>query len=150
MFARVLVAVLLAASPAVAAGRVPLVDAAERGDLAAVRTLLGNSPAATADTTRLDLMWYRPPRTEIPQARVLTEATASIRLTGGRYRLRTIADDAMRVWVDNELVIDDWKPGESRVREIIVSLGGTHAFRVEHLQLDGWYELRMDIERAEE
>jgi len=41
MFARVLIAVLLAAGPAVAAGRVALVDAAERGDLAAVRTLIG-------------------------------------------------------------------------------------------------------------
>src|SRR6476469_306169 len=36
----VLVAVLCLAGPAAAAGRVPLVDAAERGDLAAVRTLL--------------------------------------------------------------------------------------------------------------
>jgi len=40
MLERVLIAVLLAATPAAAAGRVPLVDAAERGDLAAVRTLL--------------------------------------------------------------------------------------------------------------
>src|ERR1043165_4596480 len=40
MLGRVLIAVLLAATPAAAAGRVPLVDAAERGDLAAVRTLL--------------------------------------------------------------------------------------------------------------
>jgi ankyrin len=40
MFGRVLFALLLAAAPAAAAGRVPLVDAAERGDLAAVRTLI--------------------------------------------------------------------------------------------------------------
>src|SRR6185436_20903088 len=33
-------AALLHAVPAIAAGRVPLVDAADRGDLAAVRTLL--------------------------------------------------------------------------------------------------------------
>jgi parallel beta-helix repeat protein len=124
--------------------------AAPPADTSAVRTLLDKAPAATADTTRLDLMWYRPPRPEIPQARVLTEATASVRLAGGRYRLRTIADDAIRVWVDDELVVDDWKPGESRVRETILSLGGAHAFRVDHLQLDGWYELRLDIERADE
>jgi hypothetical protein len=29
-----------------------------------------------------------------------------------------------------------------------VELGGEHALRVEHLQLDGWYELRVDIEPA--
>jgi parallel beta-helix repeat protein len=119
-------------------------------DTATVASLLRRSQAAALDTAGLDLMWYRPPLKEIPQARVLTEATASIRLPRGRYRLRTIADDAIRVYVDGRPVIDDWTPGESRVRESIASLGGTHAFRVEHLQLDGWYELRLDIERVDE
>ncbi len=118
-------------------------------DTATVASLLRRSHAAALDTVGLDLMWYRPPVKEIPQARVLTEATASIRLARGRYRLRTIADDAIRVYVDGRLLIDDWSPGESRVRETLVRLGGTHDFRVEHLQLDGWYELRLDIERAE-
>ena len=48
MFARVLVMVLLAACPAAAAGRVPLVDAAERGDLAAVRALIGQKTDVNA------------------------------------------------------------------------------------------------------
>src|SRR5690349_8126434 len=52
MFARALVAVVLATAlvqawPA-AAGRVPLVDAAERGDAAAVRTLLTQKADANA------------------------------------------------------------------------------------------------------
>jgi hypothetical protein len=53
----------------------------------------------------------------------------------------------MRVLVDGRVVLDDWTPGESRAKEVTVELGGEHAFRVEHLQLDGWYELRLDIER---
>ena len=51
MFGRFLVAVALAAmlpAGAAAAGRVPLVDAAERGDLAAVRTLLGQKTDVNA------------------------------------------------------------------------------------------------------
>ena len=105
------------------------------------------APTAAIDTSRLDLMWYRPPRPGIPQSRVLTEATARVRLAPGRYRLRTIADDAARVFVDGRVVLDDWTPGESRAKEVTVELGGEHTFRVEHLQLDGWYELRLDIER---
>jgi parallel beta-helix repeat protein len=129
---------------------VPLDSAAATpSETGTVGSLLRRTPAAALDTTRLDLMWYRPPVKEIPQARVLTEATASVRLTRGRYRLRTIADDAIRVYVDGRLLLDDWTPGESRTREMIVPLGGAHTFRVEHLQLDGWYELRLDIERAE-
>ena len=105
------------------------------------------APGVAIDTSRLDLMWYRPPRPGIPQSRVLTEATARIRLAPGRYRLRTIADDAVRVFVDARVVLDDWTPGESRAKEVAVELGGEHVVRVEHLQLEGWYELRLDIER---
>jgi hypothetical protein len=105
------------------------------------------APGVAIDTSRLDLMWYRPPRPGIPQSRVLTEATARIRLAPGRYRLRTIADDAVRVFVDARVVLDDWTPGESRAKEVAVGLGGEHVVRVEHLQLEGWYELRLDIER---
>jgi parallel beta-helix repeat protein len=122
---------------------------AHPADTAQVALALRDSARAVLDTARLDLMWYRPPKAEIPPARLLTEARATITLPRGRYRLRTIADDAIRVWVDERLVMDDWAPGESRTRETLVPLGGRHAFRVEHLQLDGWYELRLDIERAE-
>lgn len=119
------------------------------GDTATVRTYLPNAPTATLDTNRLDLMWYRPPRKEIPQAYLLTEARATIQLVPGRYLLRTIADDAIRVFIDDRLALDDWKPGDSHVKEVTVSLGGRHDLRVEHLQKGGWYELRLDLEPAD-
>ena len=114
----------------------------------ATAALLTSRETAVLDTARLDLMWYRPPQPAIPQARVLTEATSRIRLAPGRYQVRTIADDAVRVFIDGRAVLEDWTPGESRVKEATVELGGEHAFRVEHLQLDGWYELRVDVEPA--
>src|SRR5690606_16740269 len=89
-------------------------------DPAQVTLALRDSARAALDTARLDLMWYRPPKPEIPQARVLTEAHATIALPQGRYRLRTIADDAVRVRVDGRLVLDDWMPGEARVRETVL------------------------------
>ena len=119
-----------------------------RADPAAITRALHEVPRATLDTSRLDLTWYAPPRKAIPQANVLTQATATIALTPGRYLLRTIADDAVRVYVDDTLVIDDWKPGESHAAEATFTATGEHRFRIEHLQLDGWYELRLDIERA--
>jgi hypothetical protein len=69
-------------------------------------------------------------------------------LSPGRYYLRTIAADAIRVYVDDQLVLDDWTPGESHAKEVAFQATGEHRFRVEHLQLDGWYELRLDIERV--
>ena len=105
---------------------------------------------ATLDTNRLDLTWYRPQRKGIPQARVLTGATTTVRLASGRYVVRTIADDAVRVYIDDRLVLDDWAtPGESRVREATFEATGAHRIRVEHLQIEGWYELRVDIVRED-
>jgi parallel beta-helix repeat protein len=116
-------------------------------DSAAVSQAFGRAPVASLDTNRLDLTWYAPPLKAIRQSNVLTRATASINLAPGRYLLRTIADDAVRVYVDDRLVLDDWTPGESHLKEVPFVATGTHRFRVEHLQLDGWYELRLDIDR---
>ena len=119
-----------------------------RNDAAAITRAFQGAPVATLDTNRLDLTWYGPPKKVIPQANVLTEATATVTLAPGRYILRTIADDAIRVYVDDKLVLDDWVPGESHAKEVLFQSTGSHRFRVEHLQLDGWYELRLDIERV--
>ena len=66
----------------------------------------------------------------------------------GRYVLRTIADDAIRVYIDGKLVLDDWTPGESHAKSAVFQSTGDHQFRVVHMQHSGWYELRLDIERA--
>jgi hypothetical protein len=120
-----------------------------RTDAGAITRALQATPVAQLDTNRLDLMWYVPPRGRaIPQNNVLTEATATVTLAPGMYLLRTIADDAIRVYVDDRLVLDDWTPGESHAKEVAFQATGGHRFRVEHLQLDGWYELRLDLERV--
>ena len=120
--------------------------ATPRLDAAAIRAALAAAPVAAYDTTGLDLTWYTPRRKEIPQSRVLTSATTTITLPPGSYIVRSIADDAVRVFIDGALVIDDWAvPGESRVREATFVATGTHSVRVEHLQIEGWYELRVDV-----
>lgn len=103
---------------------------------------------ATMDTSRLDLTWYRPPRPDIPQANVRTTARGTVTLEPGRYLLRTIADDAVWLSVDGVVVLEDPVPGESRVREVEFAATGTHELRVQHIQREGWYELRLDIERV--
>jgi parallel beta-helix repeat protein len=110
------------------------------------------SPAATPrGTPRLDLMWYRPPRAfaNLPQSHWSLEATGTVNLPPGTYSLRTISDDAVRVWVDGALVIDAWTPHESQV-DYAPLAAGRHELRVEYLQVDGWVELRLDIMRGSE
>ncbi|HEY3219218.1 MAG TPA: NosD domain-containing protein [Gemmatimonadales bacterium] len=98
---------------------------------------------------RLDLLWYRPPAAfaTLPQNRWSLRATGTVTLPAGTYSLRTISDDAVRVWVDSALVIDNWTPHESQVDYAPLS-AGTHDVRVEYKQVEGWVELRVDIIRG--
>ena len=95
---------------------------------------------------RLDLMWYRPPGafSTLPQAHWSLEATGTVDLPTGTYSLRTISDDAVRVWVDGKMVIDAWTPHESQVDYASLA-AGTHDLRVEYVQVDGWVELRVEV-----
>ena len=112
-------------------------------------TSLFSTPLSTSSLTRLDFMWYRPPKTFafLPQERWSLRATGSVALGTGTYTLRTISDDAVRVWVDDSLVIDQWVPHESLV-ETTTLQGGTHRLAVEYFQKDGWVELRVEIVRG--
>jgi parallel beta-helix repeat protein len=97
---------------------------------------------------RLDMEWYRPVMTGIPQERWGLEATTVVNLRSEQNTLRTISDDGIRVWVDGALVIDHWTAHESAVDEAPVA-PGPHELMVQYYQVDGWTELRVEIVRAE-
>ncbi len=98
---------------------------------------------------RLDFMWYRPPRSFafLPQANWSLDARGTVTLGTGTYSVRTISDDAVRVWIDGVLAIDNWTPHESQV-DYAPLAAGKHELRVEYRQVDGWVELRVDIVRG--
>lgn len=77
------------------------------------------------------------------------EALGTVVLPDGTYSLRTISDDAIRVWVDDSLMIDNWTPHESQVDYAPIA-PGTHRLRVLYYQKDGWVELRVEIVRGSE
>ena len=95
------------------------------------------------ETARLDYMWYRP-LYGFPQDNYTIDATSTVDLARGSYTLRTISDDAIRVWVDDKLVIDHWTPHESLVDNAPIA-AGKHRLRAEYYQKDGWMELRVEI-----
>ncbi|MEO8623733.1 MAG: NosD domain-containing protein [bacterium] len=111
-------------------------DAARRGP-----------PLVSRHEPRLDFMWYRPTVPGVPQSHFAAEATTEITLTPGVYTLRTISDDAIRVYVDGTLAIDHWTPHESAI-DVAPLTAGRHQLRVEYAQVDGWTELRVEVVRG--
>ncbi|HEX7020300.1 MAG TPA: right-handed parallel beta-helix repeat-containing protein [Gemmatimonadaceae bacterium] len=120
-----------------------------RTKTAAFENVLKGAPITTVAAPRLDYMWYSPTVKGVPQEKFAVLATSRVMLPAGTYTMRTISDDAIRVWVDGKLVIDDWKNHESAIDTARVT-GGAHDVRVEYYQLDGWTELRLDFVRGDE
>lgn len=63
----------------------------------------------------------------------------------GRYRFTAVADDGMRVWVDDTLLIDAWQ--EEQVRSLgadITLLEGNHQIKVEYYEATGNAEAQLD------
>lgn len=64
--------------------------------------------------------------------------TRTVNLPGGNYRFFATMDDGMRVWIDDQLVIDNWTA--SQVHTVTADRflnGGDHSFRVEYFEAGG-------------
>ncbi len=109
--------------------------------------LQDSTPLVAMHAPRLDFEWYAPAIPKLPLERWALEATTEVTLPRGVYTLRTISDDAVRVWVDGKPAVDDWTPHESVADHARIT-GGRHRLRVEYYQVDGWSELRLDVVRG--
>jgi parallel beta-helix repeat protein len=87
-------------------------------------------------------------RAALPRDHFGTIASAIMAVPAGRWRLRTLSDDGLRVWLDGELVIDDWTHHGPTAHEAAFALEALREIelRVEHFELDGYAVLRVVIE----
>jgi hypothetical protein len=121
-----------------------------REDAAAFAALLAGEPVARAQRPALDLPWRSGAPDGVRADRFATLATTTLDLPAGRYRIRTVSDDGVRVFVDGACVIENWTHHAPTEDHADVTLSdGPHAIRVEHFELDGWAHLSFAIEPAE-
>ena len=109
--------------------------------------LASAAPLLARELSRLDFQWYRPRMPELPIEHWGLEAAATVALPPGAYRIRTISDDGIRLWVDGKLVIERWSTHESTVDEAPLA-GGRHDLLVQYYQNGGWTELRVEIVKS--
>jgi hypothetical protein len=104
------------------------------------------APIKTEHRDRLDYMSGKSIADGVPPDRVAIRADGHVELPDGNYEIRTISDDGVRVWVDDEKVIDDWPPHESALDRAPLA-AGKHTIRVEYYEVEGFAELRFEILR---
>lgn len=116
-----------------------------------VAHLQARKPVKTDRVEKLDYAWWGGLKTAdstYQQFLTVTEGTAT--LDSGRYELSVTWDDAVRVYVDGKLVMNEWDPArykfdEASNKRVTLSLGGKHSFRVEHVELGGFATLGLKL-----
>jgi len=111
-------------------------------------------PINTEQTNKLDYAWWGGIKTEEGEFKqFVTSANGVADFEKGTYELSVTWDDAVRVYVDGKLVIDEWNPSlykfdESPNRKVKLELAaGKHYFNVEHVELGGFATLSLKIKK---
>jgi hypothetical protein len=86
----------------------------------------------------------------LPRERFGTIAETRLRIPAGRWRVQTTSDDGVRVWVDEQRIIDNWTwHGPTRdTGEFALAEDTDVTIRVEHFELDGYATLQFELSPA--
>lgn len=120
-----------------------------------VNMLEKEKPFKTETANKLDYAsWGGIKTPDSTYSQFLTIAEGSARLDKGLYELSVTWDDAVRVYVDRKLVLNEWDPShykfdEAPNRKLKLSLGGTHTFRVEHVESGGFATLTLKLSKLD-
>ena len=111
----------------------------------------GMKPVKTELVNQLNYAWWGGIKEDtIQYPQFITIAEGDTEIKKGTYLLGVTWDDAVRVYVDSKLVLDEWDPSlykfdESPHKTIQLELGGIHHFRVEHVEKSGFSTLGIKL-----
>ena len=104
-------------------------------------------PLVDRTSDRLDYTWrHEAPAPGVPADRFATRAETKMNLPAGRYEIRTVSDDGVRVFIDDRKVQEDWTWHAPKENRSTVELeDGEHTIVVEHFEIEGYAVLRFDL-----
>ena len=102
-------------------------------------TLLSGEPVLQRQETNLNYDWgFGSPHSSVQADHFSARWTRYIDVTPGTYRFTATSDDGIRVWVDSDLVIDQWHDHPPRTYTAQTYLGaGHHLVKVEYYENGG-------------
>jgi hypothetical protein len=123
-----------------------------RGEYYANRYLTGD-PVLVRDDTTVTFDWgTTAPMAKVPADRFSVRWTRTLSFGGGTYRFNARSDDGVRMWVDGQLIIDQWHDASGVTYSAERALSaGSHTLRVEYYENEGaakvqvWWELLGDF-----
>jgi hypothetical protein len=100
---------------------------------------LSGSPALVRDDAAIDFDWDTgAPAGGLPADGFSVRWTRTLSFVLGTYRFSALVDDGVRLYVDDELVLNAWKDGARReVTATAFLLAGDHSLRIEYYDRTG-------------
>lgn len=102
-------------------------------------TTLSGPPALQRQESALNFQWGDDaPASAVWPDHFSARWTRTVTLAAGAYRFTTTADDGLRLWLDDQLLIDDW--ADHSPHTVIVEknvTAGAHLLTVEYYENDG-------------
>jgi len=100
---------------------------------------LSGAPTITRDDPNINFNWgYGSPDPSIPVDHFSVRWTRALSFAAGTWRFTTTTDDGVRLWVDGNLVIDQWRDQPPASYSADVALGaGTHNVQMEYFENGG-------------
>ena len=109
---------------------------------------LSGTPALTRQDAALDFDWgWGSPDPAVPADNFSAVWTRSVEFGGGRYTFTTYSDDGVRLYVDDQLVIDSWRPMRGYRSATLNLSAGTHTVRLEYFERTGVALVRLTWRR---
>lgn len=108
--------------------------------------VLAGTPVATARLDSLDFAAGGSPREGVPADYFATVAEGTFAIPAGTYTIEVTSDDGVRVSLDGQTVINEWKYQGPTTYSYTGSLTeGMHTLRVAHFEIDGYTALKVKV-----
>lgn len=110
------------------------------------KAVFNNKPVKTEQANKIDYTWWGSIGKNLPADSFAVVATGTVEVKKGTYRLSVTADDLVKIFVDNRLVLDFWdvskyKYDEDTHHNATVELNGKHTIRIEQVENTGYATL---------
>lgn len=112
---------------------------------------LTKEPVLVRTDPTIDFNWgWESPSPEISANQFSARWTGTFSFEGGRYRFTTTTDDGVRVYVDDKLVLSNWRPMRGTRYATIRLTPGDHTVRMEYFEATQAAKARLTWQRIGE
>lgn len=108
---------------------------------------LQGEPAVVQEVAAINFGWgVNPPVAQLAADNFSARFERVVNFTDGFYRFSLSADDGVRFWIDNELLLNEWHGSTNRTYTVGRTLRGNHTLHIEYYEAGGLAALRFLIE----